>query len=86
MREQLEPKDLSNTSHMIPNRRDALLTTYRDGLLNDILPFWIRHSVDREFGGFMTAADRDGRVVDTDKGEWQQLQMSLNVVQVGVAN
>ncbi|MCB9953816.1 MAG: AGE family epimerase/isomerase [Planctomycetaceae bacterium] len=53
-------------------RRDTLLATYRDGLLNDILPFWIRHSVDREYGGFMTSVDRDGTVVDTDKGVWQQ--------------
>ncbi|MCA9031035.1 MAG: AGE family epimerase/isomerase, partial [Planctomycetaceae bacterium] len=53
-------------------RRDTLLATYRDGLLNDILPFWIRHSVDREYGGFMTAVDRNGTVVDSDKGVWQQ--------------
>jgi N-acylglucosamine 2-epimerase len=45
---------------------------YRDGLLNDTLPFWIDHCVDREHGGFMTALDRDGTLVDTDKGVWQQ--------------
>jgi N-acylglucosamine 2-epimerase len=46
------------------------LTIYRDGLLNDIIPFWIRHSVDREYGGFMFCLDRDGSVIDTDKGVW----------------
>ena len=51
---------------------DQLLETYRDGLLDDTLPFWIRHSVDREQGGFITALDRDGTVVDTDKSVWLQ--------------
>ena len=51
---------------------EELLAVYRDGLLNDTLPFWIKYSVDREFGGFTTALDRDGMVIDTDKGIWQQ--------------
>jgi len=46
------------------------LKIYRDGLLNDIIPFWIRHSVDREYGGFMFCLNRDGSVADTDKGVW----------------
>jgi len=45
---------------------------YRDGLLNDTLPFWTSHSIDHEHGGFLTSLDRNGRVVDTDKGVWQQ--------------
>ena len=48
------------------------LSVYRDGLLNDTLPFWLQNGVDREYGGVMTALDRDGSVVDTDKGVWQQ--------------
>lgn len=53
-------------------RRQQLIATYRDGLLDDVLPFWIRNSVDREFGGFMTCVNRDGKVIDSDKGVWQQ--------------
>ncbi|WP_417737406.1 AGE family epimerase/isomerase [Rosistilla oblonga] len=53
-------------------RRHELLATYRDGLLNDTLPFWIEHCVDRQHGGFMMSLDRDGSVIDTDKGVWQQ--------------
>lgn len=53
-------------------RRRQLLSTYRDGLLNDTLPFWVKHCVDREQGGFMMSLDRDGRLIDTDKGVWQQ--------------
>jgi N-acylglucosamine 2-epimerase len=53
-------------------QRQHLLTTYRDGLLDDTLPFWIPKCVDRQHGGFMMALDRDGVVIDTDKGVWQQ--------------
>jgi N-acylglucosamine 2-epimerase len=53
-------------------RRDELIATYRDGLLNDTLPFWIKHCVDHQHGGFMMSLDRDGTVIDTDKGVWQQ--------------
>ncbi|QDV25606.1 AGE family epimerase/isomerase [Aureliella helgolandensis] len=53
-----------------------LRRTYRDGLLEDTLPFWIEHCVDREFGGFMMSLDRDGSVIDTDKGVWQQARFT----------
>ena len=36
---------------MSPDRLKALLSTYRDGLLNDTLPFWIPRAIDREYGG-----------------------------------
>jgi N-acylglucosamine 2-epimerase len=54
-----------------PGRIDELIPVYRDGLLEDTLPFWVRHGVDREHGGFLFCLDRDGAVVDTDKGLWQ---------------
>jgi len=38
---------------MTPDRISALKGTYRGGLLDDTLPFWIGHSVDREQGGFI---------------------------------
>ena len=52
--------------------REELIGTYRNGLLEDVLPFWMKHCVDREHGGFMMSLDRDGSIVDTDKGTWQQ--------------
>ena len=61
---------------MTPERINELIATYRDGLLNDTVPFWIRHCVDREHGGFMMSLDRDGTVVDTDKGVWQQCRFT----------
>ena len=51
-------------------------TVYRQGLLDDTLPFWIDHCVDREHGGFMVSLDRDGSVLDTDKGMWQQCRFT----------
>lgn len=61
---------------MNADRITSLLTQYRDGLLRDVLPFWIEHCVDREQGGFMMALDRDGSVLDTDKGMWQQCRFA----------
>lgn len=69
------PKDpVGRTENTIMTRQrvSELIQVYRDGLLNDTMPFWIRHSVDREYGGFMFALDRDGTIIDTDKGMWQQ--------------
>jgi N-acylglucosamine 2-epimerase len=47
-------------------------TLYRNTLLNDVVPFWLRHGVDREHGGFLTALDRDGSLLDSDKSVWFQ--------------
>jgi len=55
---------------MSPDRLNALFAVYRDGLLNDTLPFWIRHAIDRTHGGYITALDRDGSVLQTDKPIW----------------
>lgn len=49
---------------------------YRSGLLADTVPFWIKHSVDQEYGGFLTALDRDGSILDTDKALWPQGRFS----------
>ena len=45
---------------------------YRDELLNNVLPFWMKYSIDKEYGGFLTSLDRDGSVFDTDKWVWLQ--------------
>ncbi|MBK7478839.1 MAG: AGE family epimerase/isomerase [Bacteroidales bacterium] len=45
---------------------------YRSELLENIIPFWEKHSIDRENGGFFTCLDRQGRVYDTDKFIWLQ--------------
>ena len=49
-----------------------LRDTYRDGLLTDCVPFWMKHGLDREYGGVFTCLDRDGSVYDSDKSVWFQ--------------
>jgi N-acylglucosamine 2-epimerase len=44
----------------------------RSALLDDVIPFWERHSIDRESGGYFTCLNRDGSVYDTDKFIWLQ--------------
>ena len=45
---------------------------YRDTLLNNVVPFWEKHSLDLENGGYFTCLDREGKVYDTDKFMWLQ--------------
>lgn len=45
---------------------------YRQELVEKILPFWMENSVDKEFGGYFTCLDRQGKVFDTDKFSWLQ--------------
>jgi len=47
------------------------LEIYKTGLLENIIPFWTKHCIDWDDGGFTFCLDRDGTVVDTDKGVWQ---------------
>ena len=39
-------------------------------LLEDTVPFWLKHGVDREQGGFNFFLDRDGSLYGTDKPVW----------------
>lgn len=45
---------------------------YHDELFDNILPFWLEKSQDRECGGYFTCLDRKGDVYDTDKFIWLQ--------------
>lgn len=45
---------------------------YRRDLLESVVPFWLRHSLDLEYGGYFTCLDRDGTVYDTKKYMWLQ--------------
>lgn len=50
----------------------ALAHQYKSALLNDVIPFWEKHSVDWQHGGYFTCLDRKGKVYDTDKFIWLQ--------------
>ncbi len=45
---------------------------YKSELLDNVLPFWLANSQDKEFGGYFSCLDRDGSVFDTDKFIWLQ--------------
>ena len=45
---------------------------YRDELLQNVIPFWLGKSQDKEYGGYFTCLDRQGNVFDTDKFIWLQ--------------
>ena len=45
---------------------------YRSELLDSVLPFWLNHSQDKEYGGYFSCLNRDGSIYDTDKFIWLQ--------------
>lgn len=45
---------------------------YESTLFDDVIPFWMRHSPDREYGGYLTQLSRDGSPYGTDKFMWLQ--------------
>ena len=45
---------------------------YRDNLLDNVIPFWLKHSGDYQNGGYFTCLDTYGNVYDTDKFMWLQ--------------
>ncbi|MDY2859352.1 MAG: AGE family epimerase/isomerase, partial [Candidatus Cryptobacteroides sp.] len=49
-----------------------LAERYRSELLDNVLPFWLDKSQDKEFGGYFSCLNRDGSVYDTDKFIWLQ--------------
>jgi N-acylglucosamine 2-epimerase len=45
---------------------------YKNELLQNILPFWLKNSKDEKNGGYFTCLNREGKVYDTDKFMWLQ--------------
>lgn len=41
-------------------------------MLNEIVPFWSKYSLDKDAGGYFTCLDAKGNVYDTDKFAWLQ--------------
>ncbi len=55
-----------------PHDPQQLAAFYRATLLEDVIPFWLRHGMDHEHGGIFTALDQDGSLFDSDKSVWFQ--------------
>ena len=49
-----------------------LVSVYREGLLSDVIPFWLEYGVDPDYGGVFSSLDRDGALLDSDKSVWVQ--------------
>ena len=45
---------------------------WRTNLFGSVMPFWMRHSIDAEHGGFFTCLDNDGSIYDDTKYTWLQ--------------
>lgn len=54
------------------NQINALRGQYHHELFENVIPFWLNHSLDKEYGGYFSCLDRDGTVFDTDKFAWMQ--------------
>ena len=47
-----------------------VIERYENELTRNVIPFWVKNCVDREYGGYFTMLDRDGSVYDTTKYMW----------------
>ena len=45
---------------------------YREDLIANIMPFWMEHGWDKEYGGVYTCLDREGNLMDSTKSVWFQ--------------
>ena len=57
---------------MEKERLNELRELYHRQLLEDVIPFWMKYSLDKEYGGYFTCLDRDGSLYNTDKYAWLQ--------------
>ncbi|MBQ4071858.1 MAG: AGE family epimerase/isomerase [Clostridia bacterium] len=51
----------------------SLKKHYHDTLFSDVVPFWMGSDlIDKEYGGFITSVDREGKSYNDDKSVWFQ--------------
>jgi N-acylglucosamine 2-epimerase len=49
-----------------------LAALYKTTLLENVMPFWQTHSLDKQYGGYFSCLSREGDVYDSDKFIWLQ--------------
>ena len=59
-------------THIGKHSLEALRDHYHHYLFEEYLPFWQRHGIDHELGGFMCAIDHDGTRSSDSKYMWYQ--------------
>ena len=51
---------------------DYWASRYKEDLTENIMPFWLKHGLDRVNGGIYTCLDRKGELMDSTKSVWFQ--------------
>ena len=64
---------------------EKFIERYENTLVNDVIPFWQKNCVDKEFGGYFTSLDRDGTVYDTTKYMWMQWRIVYMFAEIYLA-
>ncbi|WP_288861137.1 AGE family epimerase/isomerase [uncultured Bacteroides sp.] len=59
---------MDSTTHYLQMWADS----YRQDLIGNIMPFWLKHGLDSKHGGVYTCINRDGSLIDTTKSVWFQ--------------
>ena len=63
---------MAHMLHIDVQQTDALYRFYRSQLLEDCVPFWLKHSPDPRYGGYLTILERDGTPHGFGKYTWTQ--------------
>ena len=58
------------------NNLSELKKEYLYMLKENIIPFWLKNGLDKKNGGYWTALDRKGNIIDRDKSVWFQGRFS----------
>lgn len=60
-----------NRRNALPSgRTEELRKQYYSALFDDITPWWSKYSIDRDYGGYFTRIERDGKPYAYDKDMW----------------
>ena len=59
---------MDSTTHYLQMWADS----YRQDLVENIMPFWLEYGLDSKHGGVYTCVNRDGSLMDTTKSVWFQ--------------
>jgi len=57
-------------NHIPDEQKKKLRDIYQETLFNNFVPWWEKHSIDKEFGGYLTRLERDGTPYSYDKDMW----------------
>ncbi len=64
--------DEMNVIFMNQQKIKSLYSFNKNYLLENSLPFWLNHSLDHTYNGYLTCLDREGKAYNTDKSVWFQ--------------